>query len=292
MAGRSSTSSGSATPGSSSTGAPNRPCPRPPPTTTRCSDSRRGRGESRPAPSGHVATQDVFSAEELARLRGFPEINRAELIQYLTLTGADEAFVRQFRTGRNVLGVAVQLCTLPWRSRPAQHAGRVDVVPAPVRPGRARGGPVRRRAGHRAAAAGGQYPGRPVRDRCPEGPGRRAGRVRADEVGRLPRRRGAGRRRHRVPPVLGAGRAGRPALRRHLHARPAPVRRSGVVPAHPAGVGAAEGGVLPPGRQTGRGRCGCRSRRCWWRSTPGPGSPTTWCKPAGRSPGRWSSSAT
>ncbi|MGC4857132.1 DUF4158 domain-containing protein [Micromonospora sp. DT4] len=48
------------------------------------------------------------------RLRGFPEINRAELIRYFTLTGADEAFVRQFRTGRNVLGVAVQLCTLPW----------------------------------------------------------------------------------------------------------------------------------------------------------------------------------
>jgi len=61
-----------------------------------------------------VATQDVFSAEELARLRGFPEINRAELIRYFTLTGADEAFVRQFRTGRNVLGVAVQLCSLPW----------------------------------------------------------------------------------------------------------------------------------------------------------------------------------
>ncbi|ADU10704.1 transposase Tn3 family protein [Micromonospora sp. L5] len=61
-----------------------------------------------------MATQDVFSAEELARLRGFPEINRAELIRYFTLTGADEAFVRQFRTGRNVLGVAVQLCTLPW----------------------------------------------------------------------------------------------------------------------------------------------------------------------------------
>jgi hypothetical protein len=61
-----------------------------------------------------VATQDVFSAEELARLRGFPEINRAELIRYFTLTGADEAFVRQFRTGRNVLGVAVQLCTLAW----------------------------------------------------------------------------------------------------------------------------------------------------------------------------------
>jgi hypothetical protein len=61
-----------------------------------------------------VATQDVFSDEELAQLRDFPEINRAELIRYLTLTGADEAFVRRFRTGRNVLGVAVQLCTLPW----------------------------------------------------------------------------------------------------------------------------------------------------------------------------------
>jgi len=56
----------------------------------------------------------VFSAEELARLRAFPEINRAELIRYFTLTGADEAFVRQFRTGRNVLGAAVQLRTLPW----------------------------------------------------------------------------------------------------------------------------------------------------------------------------------
>ena len=61
-----------------------------------------------------MATQDVFSAEELARLRGFPEINRAELIRCFTLSGADEAFVRQFRTGRNVLGVAVQLCPLPW----------------------------------------------------------------------------------------------------------------------------------------------------------------------------------
>ncbi|WP_410676120.1 DUF4158 domain-containing protein [Amycolatopsis sp. cmx-4-68] len=61
-----------------------------------------------------MATQDVFSAEELARLRGFPEINRAELIRYFTLTGADEAFVRQFRTGRLMLGVVVQLCSLPW----------------------------------------------------------------------------------------------------------------------------------------------------------------------------------
>lgn len=89
--------------------------------------SAEGRSSSEPARSvpscsvtidasdgGFVATQDVFSAEELARLRGFPEINRTELVRYLTLTGADEAFVRQFRTGRNVLGVAVQLCMLPW----------------------------------------------------------------------------------------------------------------------------------------------------------------------------------
>jgi len=40
-----------------------------------------------------VATRDVFSAEELARLRGFPEITRAELIRYFTLTGPDEVFL-------------------------------------------------------------------------------------------------------------------------------------------------------------------------------------------------------
>ncbi|MGH3518012.1 MAG: hypothetical protein ACRDQ7_11470 [Haloechinothrix sp.] len=33
-----------------------------------------------------MATRDVFSAEELALLRGFPEITRTELIQYFTLT--------------------------------------------------------------------------------------------------------------------------------------------------------------------------------------------------------------
>lgn len=30
------------------------------------------------------------------------------------MTSADEVFLRKFRTGRNVLGVALQLCTLPW----------------------------------------------------------------------------------------------------------------------------------------------------------------------------------
>ena len=61
-----------------------------------------------------MATRDVFSEDELAQLRGFPEPARAELIRYFTLGSADEAFVRKFRGQDNVLGVAVQLCTLPW----------------------------------------------------------------------------------------------------------------------------------------------------------------------------------
>jgi len=61
-----------------------------------------------------VSTRDVFSDAELGRLRGFPEISREELVRYFTLSGADEAFVRAKRRPGTVLGVAVQLCTLPW----------------------------------------------------------------------------------------------------------------------------------------------------------------------------------
>ena len=61
-----------------------------------------------------MATRDVFSAGELARLRGFPEITRAELIRYFTLTGPDEVFLRKFHGRGNVLGASVQLCSLPW----------------------------------------------------------------------------------------------------------------------------------------------------------------------------------
>ncbi|MGH3529835.1 MAG: DUF4158 domain-containing protein, partial [Pseudonocardiaceae bacterium] len=61
-----------------------------------------------------MATRDVFSEAELGRLRGFPEITRAELIRYFTLTSADEEFLRKFLGRRNVLGAGVQLCTLPW----------------------------------------------------------------------------------------------------------------------------------------------------------------------------------
>jgi Domain of unknown function (DUF4158) len=61
-----------------------------------------------------VATRDVFSAQELARLRGYGEITRAELVRYFTLTSADEGFLRKFTGPRNVLGASVQLCSLPW----------------------------------------------------------------------------------------------------------------------------------------------------------------------------------
>ncbi|SFO26097.1 protein of unknown function [Pseudonocardia ammonioxydans] len=62
-----------------------------------------------------MATQ-VFSDEELERLRGFPEIGREELFRFFTLAPADVAFVDPGR-GRGPadrLGLSVALCTLPW----------------------------------------------------------------------------------------------------------------------------------------------------------------------------------
>ncbi|HEY5149961.1 MAG TPA: DUF4158 domain-containing protein, partial [Mycobacterium sp.] len=53
---------------------------------------------------GLVSTRDVFSGQELARLRGFPEISREELIRFFTLSAADEAFVRSMRRPSTVLG--------------------------------------------------------------------------------------------------------------------------------------------------------------------------------------------
>src|SRR5664280_3721071 len=61
-----------------------------------------------------VAPRTAFSNEKLEQRRGFPEVNHAELIRHFTLTPADEMFVRKFRGQGNVLGAAVQLCTLPW----------------------------------------------------------------------------------------------------------------------------------------------------------------------------------
>jgi hypothetical protein len=61
-----------------------------------------------------VSARDVFSAQELAELRGFPGISAVELIRFFTLSGADEGFVRSMRQPATMLGVAVQLCSLPW----------------------------------------------------------------------------------------------------------------------------------------------------------------------------------
>jgi len=65
-----------------------------------------------------VATR-VFSEEELAQLRGFPEISREDLIRFFTLTEKDRAFVDpgRGRSARDRLGLAVQLCSLPWQRR-------------------------------------------------------------------------------------------------------------------------------------------------------------------------------
>nr|WP_222721306.1 Tn3 family transposase [Actinomadura sp. HBU206391] len=65
-----------------------------------------------------MATQ-FFSDEQMERLRSYPDIGREELIRFFTLTSKDLAFVdNQGRGGGRGpaarLGLAVQLCTLPW----------------------------------------------------------------------------------------------------------------------------------------------------------------------------------
>src|SRR5205809_955830 len=92
----------------------------------------------------------VFSDEDLERLRSFPEINREELIRFFTLTPADVEFIDPGR-GRGPsdrLGLAVQLCTLPWlgfvpddvTSAPAvavaRLSERLQVSVGDLRPGR------------------------------------------------------------------------------------------------------------------------------------------------------------
>ena len=62
-----------------------------------------------------VATR-LFSDAQLDQLRSFPDIGKDDLVRYFTLTAADVAFVDPGR-GRGPgdrLGLAVQLCTLPW----------------------------------------------------------------------------------------------------------------------------------------------------------------------------------
>ncbi|SFT29839.1 DUF4158 domain-containing protein [Streptomyces sp. ok210] len=58
----------------------------------------------------------VFADDELERLRGFPDINREELIRFFTLTPVDVGFIDPGRgcSPKDRIGLAVQLCTLPW----------------------------------------------------------------------------------------------------------------------------------------------------------------------------------
>lgn len=84
-----------------------------------------------------------LSDGQLVQFRGFPGIGNDELVRYFTLTPADVAFVaaRRGRGPSERLGLAVQLCTLPWlgfvpgdvRSAPpvavARIAARLDVDP-------------------------------------------------------------------------------------------------------------------------------------------------------------------
>ncbi|WP_345353889.1 Tn3 family transposase [Actinoallomurus liliacearum] len=65
-----------------------------------------------------MATQ-FFSDEQVEGLRRYPDIGREELVRFFTLTGRDQAFIdNQGRGGGRGpaarLGLAVQLCTLPW----------------------------------------------------------------------------------------------------------------------------------------------------------------------------------
>lgn len=65
-----------------------------------------------------MATQ-FFSDERMERLRSYPDIGREELIRFFTLTRKDLGFIdNQGRGGGRGpaarLGLAVQLCTLPW----------------------------------------------------------------------------------------------------------------------------------------------------------------------------------
>lgn len=57
----------------------------------------------------------VFAAEELARLREFPDISREELFRHFTLTPADIAFLTpgRRRGPAERLGLSVALCALP-----------------------------------------------------------------------------------------------------------------------------------------------------------------------------------
>jgi hypothetical protein len=58
----------------------------------------------------------LFSDDQVQALKAFPDIDKDDLIRFFTLTPAHVAFVDPGR-GRGPtdrLGLAVQLCALPW----------------------------------------------------------------------------------------------------------------------------------------------------------------------------------
>src|ERR1035437_233477 len=75
-------------------------------------------------PSGRLGvipprmTREQVAVKGIPRdqLRGFPDIGQDELVRFFTLTPADVEFVasRRGRGPAQGLGLAVQLCTLPW----------------------------------------------------------------------------------------------------------------------------------------------------------------------------------
>ena len=93
-----------------------------------------------------MATQ-FFSMAEIGKLESWPaEIGRDELVQYLTLTLEDVAWVNKSARGTSAkLGLAVQLCALPWwefvpedvPAAPPAAASRLAVQLGPA--GRSRG---------------------------------------------------------------------------------------------------------------------------------------------------------
>jgi len=75
-----------------------------------------------------LATQ-FFSDEQMERLRSYPDIGREELIRFFTLTRKDLGFVDNLGHGGGRgpaarLGLAVQLCTLPWLGFVPMTSGR------------------------------------------------------------------------------------------------------------------------------------------------------------------------
>lgn len=62
-----------------------------------------------------MATQ-FFSAAEIRGLESWPtEVGRDELVRYFTLTGEDVEWINRSARGTPAkLGLAVQLCALPW----------------------------------------------------------------------------------------------------------------------------------------------------------------------------------